>query len=118
MMSESEIPLGRVIKVLYLQIFGSVAVLLLSPVVVWAAFRWQETPEKSKRPVATMEQQEEMLAQFSQLPSELQGMVEESSRSLLTGTGQQKEAFEFLWTPGLMLRELLQDSPLVAYPGE
>jgi hypothetical protein len=118
MMSESEVPLGRVIKVLYLQIFGSVAVLLLSPVVVWAAFHWQETPEKSNRRVATVEQQEEMLAQYSRLPSELQGIVEQSSRSLLAGAGQQKEAFEFLWTPGLMLRELLQASPLVAYPGE
>lgn len=45
-------------------------------------------------------------------------VIEEVSMAKFAGVGQQKEAFDFLWTPGLLLRELLQEDPLVSYPDE
>ncbi len=70
------------------------------------------THQDSEDPVASEKMHSESHDQH------LDEFLEQASRVRFANAGQQKESFEFLWTPGLMLKEMLQETPIVVYPNE
>lgn len=92
--------------------------ILLCPAVALGILLCPASPARVQVPTARAaptSQAEKRLADLDPVTREL---IEEISVTKFAGAGEQKEAFDFLWTPGLLLRELLQDKPLVAYPNE
>jgi hypothetical protein len=56
--------------------------------------------------------------QSVELDPDAEAFLLEISAARFDRPSQQKEAFEYLWTPGIVLQQMLDDDPKVAYPLE